>query len=253
MRKRITEFSPTTQLSTGNVKGRNSKRSDHKSILAQIISTKLEDGYSWAIRLVCTTTASEETLQASTIFSIGPKLGWCSVRAAVGKRERCQESSTIVTALTGFVNVVLASRCPVTVSPPFFGGRLFALTKKSGDIRSIAVRMTLRQLVSKCANFSACHGFMFFSCLFHALTLFFTRIVFVYHCYHVVIGCGLSTIIKAIYDLICFGLISYFNPQQLGVVLQAGVKRRSTQLADIQPVNDQQGNFSEVELCKRLQ
>jgi len=81
MRKRSTEFSPITQLSAGNVRCPNSKRSDHKSILAQIISTKLEDGNLWAaIRLVCSddvpATPAEDTPSIHHL-SIGPKLGWC--------------------------------------------------------------------------------------------------------------------------------------------------------------------------------
>jgi len=66
---------------------------------------------------------------------------------------QCRESrSNFLTALTGFTNLVLAGRCLVDVAPIFFGGRLIALTKKSGGIRPIAVGFTLRRLVSKCAN-----------------------------------------------------------------------------------------------------
>ena len=36
--------------------------------------------------------------------------------------------------------------------PIFFGGRLIALDKKCGGIRSIVIGMTLRRLASKCAN-----------------------------------------------------------------------------------------------------
>ena len=65
----------------------------------------------------------------------------------------CQESGAeFLSALTDFVNIVLAGRCPTEVTPVLFGGRLLALNKKSGGIRPIAVGLTLRRLASKCAN-----------------------------------------------------------------------------------------------------
>ena len=65
----------------------------------------------------------------------------------------CQErGSDLLTTLTGFVNMVLAGHCPREVAPILFGGRLIALEKKSGGIRPIAIGLTLRRLVSKCAN-----------------------------------------------------------------------------------------------------
>ena len=65
----------------------------------------------------------------------------------------CQEAGAdMLSALTVFVNMVLAGHCPKEVTPVFFGGRLIALDKKSGGIRPIAIGMTLRRLVSKCAN-----------------------------------------------------------------------------------------------------
>ena len=60
--------------------------------------------------------------------------------------------SDFLSALTPFVNAVLAGRCPADVAPKFFGGRLIALSKKTGGIRPIVVGFTLRHLVSKCAN-----------------------------------------------------------------------------------------------------
>ena len=65
----------------------------------------------------------------------------------------CRDSGAdFLSALTGFVNTVLARCCPTDVTPVFFGGRLLALNKKSGGIRPIAVGMTLRRLASKCAS-----------------------------------------------------------------------------------------------------
>jgi len=46
----------------------------------------------------------------------------------------------------------LAGRCPNTLAPIFFGGRLIALSKESGDVRPIVIGFTLRWLVAKCAN-----------------------------------------------------------------------------------------------------
>ena len=60
--------------------------------------------------------------------------------------------SELLSALTAFVNMVLAGRCPKDVAPVFFGGRLLALNKKSGGIRTIVVGFSLRRLVSKCAT-----------------------------------------------------------------------------------------------------
>jgi len=65
----------------------------------------------------------------------------------------CRESgSDFLAALTLFVNSVLAGSCPQGFAPYFFGGRLLALGKKSGGIRPIAVGLTLRRLVCKCAS-----------------------------------------------------------------------------------------------------
>ena len=65
----------------------------------------------------------------------------------------CREAGAdFLSALTDFTNLVLAGRCPETVAPVFFGGRLLALNKKTGGIRPIAIDFTLRRLASKCAN-----------------------------------------------------------------------------------------------------
>ena len=60
-----------------------------------------------------------------------------------------------MTAITGFVNLVMDGRCPAEICPVFFGGRLIALEKKTGGYRPIAVGYTFRRLVAKCANFYA--------------------------------------------------------------------------------------------------
>jgi len=49
------------------------------------------------------------------------------------KTMQCRESgSDFLTALTAFVNLVLAGHCPDDIAHTFFGGRLIALNKKSG-------------------------------------------------------------------------------------------------------------------------
>ena len=51
----------------------------------------------------------------------------------------CKEAGPeLITALTGFINLVLAGLCPTGVAPVLFGGRLLAL-KKSGGVRPIAI------------------------------------------------------------------------------------------------------------------
>jgi len=65
----------------------------------------------------------------------------------------CRESgSDFLAELTLFVNSVLADSCPQDIAPYFFGGRILALSKSSGGIRPIAVRLTLRRLACKCAS-----------------------------------------------------------------------------------------------------
>jgi hypothetical protein len=46
----------------------------------------------------------------------------------------------------------LRGDCPAEVGAIFFGGRLIAISKKSGGIRPIAIGFTLRRLTSKCAS-----------------------------------------------------------------------------------------------------
>jgi len=59
---------------------------------------------------------------------------------------------SFLSALTAFTNMLLAGGCPTEIAPIFFGGKLLALNKKSGDLRPIVIGFALRRLVSKCAN-----------------------------------------------------------------------------------------------------
>ena len=67
----------------------------------------------------------------------GPdSLGTQHLRDMVLRKEAGPE---LITALTGFINLVLAGRCLTGVAPVFFGGRLLVLCKKSGGVRPIAI------------------------------------------------------------------------------------------------------------------
>ena len=65
---------------------------------------------------------------------------------------RKEAGPQLIMALTGFINLVLAGRCPTGVAPVFFGSRLLALSKKSSGVRPIAIGFSLRRFASKCAN-----------------------------------------------------------------------------------------------------
>ena len=58
----------------------------------------------------------------------------------------------LITAITSLVNLLLDGRCPTEVVQVLFGGRLFALQKKTGGVRPIAIGYTWRRLAAKCAN-----------------------------------------------------------------------------------------------------
>ena len=57
-----------------------------------------------------------------------------------------------LTAITGFVNMLLDGVCHPDVIPVLFGGNLTVLMKKCGGIRPIAVGYTWRHIAAKCVN-----------------------------------------------------------------------------------------------------
>jgi hypothetical protein len=63
-----------------------------------------------------------------------------------------ETGSSLVTALTALINLLMNGSCPHSVTSVLFGGRLIALQKKSGGIRPIAIGYTWRRLAAKCAN-----------------------------------------------------------------------------------------------------
>ena len=58
----------------------------------------------------------------------------------------------LIRSLTCFTNKVLEGKVPPSVQPIFFGATLIALQKKEGGVRPIAVGLSLRRLVAKCAG-----------------------------------------------------------------------------------------------------
>ena len=55
----------------------------------------------------------------------------------------------LLDALTKLVNLILKDKIPEVIRPIFFGANLFALEKKDGGVRPIAVGSTLRRLTTK--------------------------------------------------------------------------------------------------------
>lgn len=62
-----------------------------------------------------------------------------------------QASEQLIENLTQFINIVFKGGVPAIIRPLFCGASLFALTKKDGGIRPIAVGCTLRRLAAKVA------------------------------------------------------------------------------------------------------
>ena len=58
----------------------------------------------------------------------------------------------LLSAITGLINILLAGKCPTEIRPVLFGGTLFALRKKTGGLRPIAIGYYWRRLASKCAS-----------------------------------------------------------------------------------------------------
>ena len=63
--------------------------------------------------------------------------------------QRGEASQPFLSSLTSFINMVLAGKVPVLIRPFVFGANLFALSKKTGGVRLIAVGNVFRRLASK--------------------------------------------------------------------------------------------------------
>jgi len=84
----------------------------------------------------CYLVEESEVRQAVLLFPPGSAGGPDGLRPQhIRDMLLCREAGPeFLSALTAFVNLVLAGGCPVDVAPVFFGGRLIALNKKSGGI-----------------------------------------------------------------------------------------------------------------------
>ena len=60
-----------------------------------------------------------------------------------------EAGNRLLESLTNLVNFVLKEKIPENIRPIFFGANLFALEKKDGGVRPIAVGLTLRRLTTK--------------------------------------------------------------------------------------------------------
>jgi hypothetical protein len=65
----------------------------------------------------------------------------------------CQETDrAMIAAIKRLINLLLDGECPPNVIGELFGGKLFALNKKSAGVTPIAIGYTWRRLAAKCAN-----------------------------------------------------------------------------------------------------
>ena len=60
-----------------------------------------------------------------------------------------EAGNRLLESITKLVNFILQNQIPAVIRPIFFGANLFALSKKEGGIRPIAVGLTLRRLTTK--------------------------------------------------------------------------------------------------------
>ena len=99
------------------------------------------------------TVSEKKVLDAIHSFPAGSAGGPDGLRPQVLKdlvrNSNGVHAKTFLTKLTGFVNLVLAGKVPECLRPIFFGANLFALEKKDGSVRPIAVGNSCRRLCSK--------------------------------------------------------------------------------------------------------
>jgi hypothetical protein len=72
--------------------------------------------------------------------------------------QRGYTGEQLIDRLTCFTNLVLEGRVAADIRPIFCGAFLYALSKKEGGIRPIAVGFTLRRLVARVAFRIACRN-----------------------------------------------------------------------------------------------
>jgi hypothetical protein len=61
-------------------------------------------------------------------------------------------SGPLLSAISAFLGLVAGGTIPVEIHPLFFDGRLLALFKKDGGLRTIAVGLSLRRVAAKIIN-----------------------------------------------------------------------------------------------------
>ena len=99
-------------------------------------------------------TTEGEVIKAIRSFPAGSSAGPDGLRPQhLLDLVNCQEAGrALIAAITALINLLLEGRCPPDVTALLFGGKLFALSKKSGGVRPIAIGYTFRRLAAKCAN-----------------------------------------------------------------------------------------------------
>jgi Reverse transcriptase (RNA-dependent DNA polymerase) len=99
-------------------------------------------------------TTEGEVLRAIRSFPAGSAGGPDGIRPQhILDLVNCREVGTVLlTSLTALTNILLAGTCPESITPLLFGGTLFALRKKAGGLRPIAIGYCWRRMASKCAN-----------------------------------------------------------------------------------------------------
>jgi hypothetical protein len=100
---------------------------------------------------------SRQVYEAVRSFKAGTAAGPSGLRAehlkeAKGRGEG--RGAAALGALTRLVNLMAAGKVPEGAAPFIFGANLFALLKKSGGLRPVAVGNILRRLTSKCIAYA---------------------------------------------------------------------------------------------------
>ena len=121
----------------------------------QVQQAALPEGEPSAAALTLT---SNQVFKAIWGFKAGTAPGPSGLRGEHLKEAKAVRTegrgAATVGALTRFVNVLVKGKIPKEVSPFFFGANLFALVKKDGGFRPVAVGNTLRRLASKCVSYA---------------------------------------------------------------------------------------------------
>lgn len=94
----------------------------------------------------------EDVITAIRSFPAGSAGGPDGVRHQTLTGPHIEQGPALATSMTAFIDLLMQSKCPSSVTPIFSGGRLVALHKKLGGIKPIAIGYSLHRLAAKCAN-----------------------------------------------------------------------------------------------------